>query len=189
MKDIIIVGFGGHAKSITDSIEKQNEYKIVGYVDAEDKNVPYRYLGTDVELQKYYNMGIKNAVIGIGYLGRGTIREELYEKLKKIGFSLPIILDSTAIVSDKASIGEGSFVGKGAVINAEAVVGKMVIINTKAVVEHECKIGDFCHIAVGAVLCGQVEVETAAFVGANATVIQCKKIESRRLIPAGITIR
>lgn len=189
MKDILIVGYGGHAKSIIDSIERQCKYRIVGYVDIESKDTPYPYLGTDAELQKIYNMGIENAVVGIGYMGKGNVREKLYKKLKEIGFSLPIIIDSSAIVSDKVSIGEGTFVGKGAVVNAEAVVGKMVIINTKAVIEHECKIGDFCHVAVSAVLCGQVEVEASAFIGANATIIQCKKIESRKLIPAGMTIR
>lgn len=189
MKDIIIVGFGGHAKSVADSIERQNEYKIVGYVDVENRNARYPYLGTDAELQKYFDRGIKNAFVGIGYMGRGNVRENLYKKLKEIGFSLPIIIDPSAIVSTNVVIEEGTYIGKGAIVNTEAFIGKMVIINTKAVVEHECKVDDFSHIAVGAVLCGQVEVERGAFVGANATVIQCKKIECERLIPAGITIR
>ena len=74
-------------------------------------------------------------------------------------------------------------------INAEAMVGKMAIINTMALVEHECVVEDFAHVAVAAVLCGQVHVGKAAFIGANATVIQGRKIESGQIVPAGATIR
>lgn len=189
MEDIILIGYGGHAKSIADCIERQGQYRIVGYTDMEEQPSKYTYLGTDAELQHLYDDGIRNAVIAVGYLGKGNLRERLYDSVKKIGFHLPVIKDPSSIISDSANIGEGTFIGKGAVVNAEAVVGKMVIINTMALVEHECKINDFAHIAVAAVLCGNVTVKRAAFVGANATVIQGRTVKDREVVPAGATIR
>ncbi len=189
MEDIVLVGFGGHAKSVADCIERQSKYRIIGYTDVEKHTSVYPYLGTDDELNNIYESGVKNAVIAIGYMGKDNLRERLYEKVKKIGFELPVIVDPSAIVSSSAIVDEGTFVGKNAIINAEAYVGKMVIINTKALIEHECKVGDFSHIAVGAVLCGKVVVKNSGFVGANATVIQGRVVEERQLVPAGITIR
>lgn len=189
MKDIILVGFGGHAKSVADTIERQNEYRIIGYTDIKDHNSIYKYLGTDDVLQEYYDKGIRYAFVGIGYLGKGQIREKIFNKLKSIGYTIPIISDPSAIISSSAIIGEGTFVGKYSVINAEAQVGKMVIINSKALIEHETRVEDFCHIAVDAVLCGQVSVGRSTFVGANATIIQCINIEENKIIPAGVTIR
>lgn len=189
MEDIIIVGYGGHAKSVIDCIERQKKYNIIGYTDEIDRRGRYPYLGTDDVLQEYYNRGTQNAAICIGYLGKGNVREALYEKTKKIGYRLPIIVDPSAIISETAEITEGTFIGKGAIVNAEAKIGKMSIINTKALIEHECVVGDFVHIAVGAVLCGQVKVGIASFIGANATVIQCQEIGDRRIIPAGMTVR
>ena len=189
MKDIVIDGFGGHAKSVADCIERQGKYHIVGYTDVEDKHTRYAYLGTDEELSHLFAVGIKHAVVGTGYMGKSSIREKIYEDLKTIGFSLPVIVDPSAIISETAEVQEGTFIGKGVIINAEANVGKMVIINTKALVEHECVIGDFAHVAVGAVLCGQVDIGKAVFIGANTTIIQCKKVDSGRLIPAGMILR
>ena len=189
MEDIVLVGFGGHAKSVADCIEREEKYHIAGYTDMQAATAQYAYLGTDDKLQAIFNSGVKKAVIGIGYMGRGNVRQQLYSKLKEIGFELPIIVDPSAVVSATALIGEGTFVGKGAIVNAEAKIGKMTIINTKALVEHECVVGDFVHVAVGAVLCGQVEIGEGAFVGANATVIQCRKVEPNTVIPAGATIR
>lgn len=189
MKDIILVGYGGHAKSVADCIERGNQYHIIGYTDLKEQESPYAYLGTDDVLPKLFEKGIKNAAICVGYLGKGNLRERLYDKLKTIGFDLPTIVDPSAIVSSNVTVGEGSFVGKGVIINTEAKIGKSCIINTKALIEHECVVEDFAHVAVGAVLCGQVIVEKAAFIGANATVIQQKKIEQRTIVPAGVTVR
>ena len=83
------------------------------------------------------------------YMGTGHIRDSLYSRLKNIGFSLPVISDPSAVISEHSVIGEGTFVGKNAVVNADARIGKMTIINTASVVEHEVSVGDFSHIAVG----------------------------------------
>jgi len=189
MENLVIVGFGGHAKSMADCIEREGKYKIVGYTDITNHNCRYKYLGTDNELQAIFDSGVKNAAVGIGYMGKGSIRIKLYEMLKTIGFELPVIKDPSSFISDSAIIGEGTFVGKAAIVNAESYIGKMAIINTKALVEHECNVGDFTHVAVGAVLCGQVNVGDSVLIGANATVIQCRKIESNSIVPAGATIR
>lgn len=189
LEDIILVGFGGHARSVADSIERQGIYRIIGYTDLEKNKSLYTYLGEDDVLEEYYMRGVRNAVISIGYLGIGDIRKKLYLKLKRVGFHLPAIIDPSAVISGTAKIEEGAFIGKGAVVNAESKIGKAAIINTKAVVEHECEVGDFAHVAVAAILCGQVKVGNFAFIGANATVIQCREIQGRQIVPAGIVVR
>lgn len=189
MDDIILVGFGGHAKSVADCIERAGQYRIVGYTDMEEHKSKYQYLGTDDILPKYLKKGIDKLAMGIGYLGKGDLRERLYNHLKSLGFSFPVIADPSAIIASSAMIGEGTFVGKGTIINAEAEIGKMCIINTACLIEHECVVKDFSHVAVSAVLCGQVKVGKAAFVGANATVIQCREIADNKIIPAGATVR
>lgn len=189
MKDIILIGYGGHGKSVADVIESTNQYHIYGYTDVVDHNNEYKYLGTDAELPALLEQGIKQAFLCIGYLGKGNLRERLVKDLKKIGFSFPIIIDKTATVSKNVQIGEGTFIGKQAIINRDAIIGQHCIINTGAIIEHECIINDYVHVAVGAVCCGQVKVGEAAFIGANSTVIQCQNIEDRRIIPAGVVVR
>jgi len=189
MKDIVIVGFGGHAKSLADCIERSGRYKIVGYTDSSDNNVDYPYLGTDDSLKDIFDNGTHCAAIGVGYLGKGCVRENIYRSLKEIGFELPVVRDPSAIISESAAVGEGTFIGKNVVVNAQAVVGNSCILNTGSIIEHECIVKDFAHIAVGAVVCGQASVGRAAFVGANATIIQCMNIGDNEIVPAGAVIR
>ncbi len=187
MKDIVLIGFGGHAKSVADTIERTGQFSIVGYTDImEDTTcIRYKYLGTDDALKDIYASGVRCAAVGVGYMGKGDTRDKLYKMLKDIGFELPLIVDSSAIVSEAAAIGEGTFIGKGAIVNANAKVGNMCIINSKALLEHETIVGDYSHVAIGANLCGQVSLGDHVFVGAGATVVQCVNVGAGSFIKAG----
>ena len=189
MEDIILVGYGGHAKSIADCIERSKIYNIIGYTDENDRNCVYQYLGNDDVLSEYIKKGYNKVAICIGYLGVGNVREQFYNKLKAMGFEFPVICDPSAIISPTATLDEGCFIGKNVVINSEAQIGKMCIINTGAIVEHECIVDEYSHIAVGAVLCGQVKIGRAVLIGANATVIQCRSVADGMIVPAGAVIR
>lgn len=193
MEKIIILGKGGHARSLIDIVEKEKQYEIAGYIDNDNSDSTegerYPIIGKDADLGKIFQSGIRYAALGIGYLGKSDIRKELWNKLKQIGFLLPVICDSSAILSSNVKFGEGCFIGKGVVINANTVIGKMCIINTGAIIEHDCKINDFSHISVGSVLCGGVQVGRESFIGANATVIQGRTIGNKCIVGAGVSIR
>lgn len=192
MEKIVILGCGGHAKSILDTIETGKKYEIAGFVDKDaTENASYhgyRCIGTDEELPQLYRNGIRYACIGVGYLGRGGIREKLYYRLKEIGFVLPPIVDATAIIARDVHIGEGGVVAKHAVVNAGARIGKMSIINTCAVIEHDVCMGDFSHAAVAAVLCGGVSTGGRCLIGANAVVIQGIHIGEHVIVGAGAVV-
>ncbi len=186
---IVIVGFGGHAKSLADSILSDGKYEIAGYTDIEEKDVPnIPYLGTDDELKSIFDSDVKNAAVGVGFIGNSDIRDNLYDRLISIGFELPVIIDPSAIIALEAQIGEGSFIGKRAVINVGAKIGRMCIINTGSIIEHENLIGDFTHIAVGATLCGNVSVGDHCMIGANSTVIQGVHIGCYSTVGAGAVV-
>ncbi|MBE6119184.1 MAG: acetyltransferase [Erysipelotrichaceae bacterium] len=188
MKNLVLVGFGGHAKSVADCIERQGEYNIVGYTDINDNNVCYKYLGTDSKLSEIFASGVEYAFITVGFMGEGSLREKLYADLKTIGFQIPTIIDPSSVIASSAEIDEGTFIGKKAVINAEACIGKNVIINTSAVVEHETQIKDYSHVAVGAIICGNAKVGKSCLVGAGATVIQEVTIGNNSVVAAGSTV-
>lgn len=187
MEDIILVGFGGHARSIVDCIERGRKYRIAGFTDIGlvKEYRGYPCLGGDDVLAQYFEQGVRNAFIAVGYLGEGAVRDRLYKTLKEIGYRLPVITDDSAVIAADATLGEGTFVGKCAVVNAAASVGRMCIVNTGAIVEHEDRIGDFTHISVGTVLCGNVTVGDHCFVGANATVIQGITVGNCCVVGAG----
>ena len=192
MEDIILLGIGGHAHSVVDSIEQTGEYHIIGFLDMEEMKrksyKAYSVLDTDDAMKRYYDNGVKNAFVTVGFMGHGNVRERLYWQLKNIGYTLPNIIDHTAVVSENAKLGEGIFVGKKAVVNAGTEIGNMCILNTGTIIEHDCKVGDFSHIAAGAVMCGGATVEEKTLIGANATIIQERMVGRHCIIGAGTVV-
>lgn len=192
MEKIILVGGGGHAKSVIDTIIRNNEYEIVGILDTKEKIsetiLGIEIIGTDKLAKKLFDEGITNAFISLGSIGNTDLRRKLAEETKEIGFSFPKIIDKSAVVSNFSKIEEGVFVGKGAIINADVVIKSFSIINTNSVIEHDSVIGEYSHISPSATLCGEVKVGSRSHIGANSTIIQGIKIGSDVLIGAGSTI-
>ena len=155
MQNIIIIGAGGHSRSVIDILESLNEYKIVGLVDNEFelgfKVGEYSIIGNDLDLKKLKTSS-KFAFIAIGQIKNPFPRLEIYKKLKKLDFCLPTVISPSSIVSDRSEIGDGTVVMNGAIINAGAKVGSNCIINTGAIVEHDASIGDNTHISTKSVI-------------------------------------
>ena len=187
-EQIVLLGFGGHAKSVADSILRTKNYSIAGYTDIHQCACSYNYLGNDDRLKEIYSQGIHKAILGVGYMGDSAIRDSLVQRAKEIGFEFPTIVDPSAVIAADAVIDEGSFVGKKVIINADSKVGRFCILNTGSIVEHENVIGDFSHIAVGAVLCGNVIIGHHSMIGAGATIIQGKSIGNNAIIGANSTV-
>ena len=70
-KDIIIVGCGGHAKSVIEVIESTKIWNIIGLIGLEDelnqKILGYEVIGTDKDLKNIRKI-CSNCIIGIGQI-------------------------------------------------------------------------------------------------------------------------
>lgn len=191
-RKLVLVGGGGHCKSVLDTILQLNIYSEVVITDcklaAGTRILGCEVVGNDEMLSELYKKGFRNAVITIGSIKSTDIRRNVFLKAEEVGFNFPKIIDPSAVVSGLASIGAGVYIGKNAVVNVDAVIGNMAIINTGAIIEHDCRIGEFAHIAVGAAICGGAEIESDVLIGANAVVIQGVKIGRNSIIGAGSVV-
>lgn len=189
---LLLVGGGGHCRSVLDCVLRSGQYESIGIIERdgvpETPVLGVRIVGHDEDLPRLFAEGWRSAVVTLGSVGAPARRRILFGQLKALGFQLPVIADSSAVISAHADIAEGTFIGKRAVLNAGAVVGACAILNTGAVIEHDCQIGSFCHISPGAILCGAVQVGENAHVGAGAVVIQGLHIGESALVGAGSVI-
>lgn len=190
-KEIILVGGGGHCKSCIEVIESSGEYEIAGIVDVEEKIgeeiLNYKILGSDNDLKQLrekYNY----AMVTIGQIKSAVVREKLFFKLKELNYNLPVIKASTAYVSQRTKIDEGSIIMHHAIVNADAEIGKNVIINSKALVEHDCKIGNHSHISTNSTINGSVLIGAFCFVGSNACINHRIEIIDNVVIGANSTV-
>lgn len=191
MEKIILIGGGGHCKSIIDTIKSSKLYDIVGIIDIKEKigdEINHIKIIDHDENLNIYRKKVSNAFISVGSIGDVSIRKKLFDKLEKLEFKLPFIIDKTAIISDDVTIGCGTFIGKGAIINSGASIGKNCIINSGTIIEHDCKIDNFVHIAPGSTVCGGVKIGDNSHVGAGSVILQYNNIGHDTIIGAGSVV-
>jgi len=185
-KDILLIGGGGHCKSVIDVIEQEGKYTIVGIIDKREligqEVLGYKVIGCDDDLEKLF-VKYKYALVTVGHIKSNSMRVKLFNLLKNIGYTLPVTVSPLAYVSKHSCIAEGTVVMHHALVNSDAKIGKNCIINSKALIEHDVVIEDNCHISTASVINGGVIVKENSFVGSNAT--SKEYIELNGFIKAG----
>lgn len=192
MKNVILLGGGGHAKCVLEVVSLAKVLAPYGIVDVADKAgntlLGVKIVGVDADLPKFRKKGVRFCFISLGSVRTPELRVKLWKKALAAGFEFPNIIHPDAMVSRSANLGRGNYVGPGAIINPGAVIGDHCIINSGAIIEHDCAVGDFAHIASGAVLGGGVKIGARAHVGSGAAIRQLLNVGPDSVIGMGAVV-
>jgi len=190
-KPVIVLGGGGHAKVVVDAL-RLSGIDIVGIADKNSKvgesifsDLPV--LGGDESVLNYSREEVE-LVNGLGSFPGYNLRTELFHFFSEKGYRYQTVVHPAAIVSDGVLLQQGVQVMAGAVIQPGAVVGLNSIINSRASVDHDCVIGNSCHVAPGAILSGNVTLGDSVHIGTGAVVIQSIDIENKVVVGAGAVV-
>ncbi|MCF8453569.1 MAG: NeuD/PglB/VioB family sugar acetyltransferase [Pedobacter sp.] len=192
MKDLILIGGGGHCKSCIDVIECEGKFSIKGIIDKKERFgeevLGYPIIGSDDDIE-LLSKKVKNFLITIGQIKNVKPRIDAYLSLRSLDISLPVIISPLAYVSKHAHIGEGSIIMHFSQVNASSRIGINCILNSKCLVEHDAIIGDHCHISTGAIINGGVQLGSRSFFGSGAISRQSSYIPDDSFIKANSIVQ
>ena len=106
-------------------------------------------------------------------IGPSASRREVVRRLRKIGVDderFAIFAARSARIGTTSEVGAGSILLDGAVLTADARLGRHVVVMPNCVITHDDDIEDFVTLAAGVALGGSVHVGEAAYLGMNASV-------------------
>lgn len=186
MEKIVIYGAGGHAGVVVDLIGKIGKYGIEGLID--DVKEPgakisgYSVLGNGSILPDLFRSGVRYCFTSIG---DNKIRRQKTELLRNAGFEPVALSHPFTSVGKGVTIGMGSILCGGAVIDPHVNIGEGVIVNCRACLGHNSDVGDFAHISAGVTCGADVCVGEGTFIGMGSTVISGIKIGKYVFVGAG----
>ncbi len=185
MKPVVLIGGGGHCKSVIEAAESCGR-EIKGILDLPNTIgttcLGYPVIGGDDDIPNYAEDC--EFVVTMGFIKNPALRNKLHTLVEEANGTLATIIASTAHVSKHANIAPGTVVLHCATVNAGAKVGKGCIINTHANIEHDVKVGDYCHVSTGAMLNGDCEIGENCFIGSGSVIAQGVKICSDAVVGA-----
>ncbi|HEY0705464.1 MAG TPA: acetyltransferase [Polyangia bacterium] len=170
MKRLAVLGAGGHAKVVSDAALLAGWDQVNLFADGapvgEDQHVRWPILGDSKDLLLCHG-DFEGVLVAIGDC---EVRLAKHRLLLEAGARLTSVVHPRAWVSPYATLGVGSVLMAGAVVNVDATVGEACILNTGSTIDHDCWLGDAVHIAPGAHLSGNVTIGERSWIGIGATV-------------------
>ncbi|WP_294620128.1 acetyltransferase [uncultured Bacteroides sp.] len=190
MRPLILVGGGGHCKSVIEAAESAG-FTIEGILDLPEnvggRILGYPVIGTDDDIPRLVS-GF-DFIVTLGFIKDPYLRIRLHEKVEDAGGRFATVIASTAHVSRHAMVRCGTVVLHHACVNAGASIGKGCIINTFANIEHDAVIGDYCHVSTGAMVNGGCRVGEGTFLGSQSVMVNGMEIAAGCVIAAGSMVR
>lgn len=177
----VLYGAGGHAMVIAEIIEAAGG-SLLGFYDSVTAKT--QLLGYPV----YTQLEAWNLPAGTQWIisvGDNAARQRIAAAHP---FPFGTVVHPSAVISPRATLGEGTVVMAGVCINSSARIGRHVIINTRASVDHESVLEDFVHLSPGVTLAGNVQVGAGTHIGTGASVIPGIRIGRWCTIGAGSVI-
>ena len=193
MKQIVIIGAGGHGREVADIARHQgqvnNEIKVLGFVD-DNRDLHGQSLdGLPVlgdwswfEGADHKDMAVVCAV------GSPQICRRLVERANALGLSFASVVSPLARISSFARLGQGVTIFPNVVINTGAFIDNYSILNVAATVSHDVIVGRYSNINPGAHLAGNATIGEGCYIGMGANVIQGRTVGARSVVGAGATV-
>lgn len=192
MKDILLIGGGGHCEAVIDVIEQEGQFNIIGIIDKTElfgKDIlGYQIIGNDSDLEEIVKF-CDNALITIGQIKNPIPRVNLFNRLRNLEFNLPTIYSPRAYISKHSNIGLGNVIMHNAIVNSNVTIGDNCIINTNSLIEHGCTIGNHSHISTNAVINGNSLIGNSCFIGSSSVTIEGIKVKDNSFVKAGSIVK
>ena len=189
MDKILLIGASEHAKVVMDVIEKEGKYKFYGLIDsykpAGEAVFGYKILGAEDTLVDLFKSG--KVTGGIITIGDNWTRHKMAEKIKSIlpEFNFITAVHPSASIARGVTIGAGSVLMAGVVVNSDTKIGKFCILNTRSSLDHDCVMGDFSSLAPGVITGGKVSIGAFSAISLNASIIHGVTIGEQTVLGAG----
>lgn len=189
---IILVGASGQAKVITDIVECAGEHEIVGICDRDQPTgsdfAGYPVLGLDTDLPAIAERhGATGAIIAIGDNWiRGLLAERYRQQMPALAF--PTAVHPSSVLSRRVSVGEGTIVMAGVVVNGPSRIGRHCAVCTRASMDHDSELGDYASLAPGVSLGGMVLVGEYTAIGTGAATRHRIRIGAHTVVGAGAAV-
>ena len=185
-KRLVIIGAGGHGRVCADIALKMNKWKEIAFLDDDptlDHSMGIPIIGPSREFGKC----VADYDIFVA-IGNNKVRSDIYAQLESCEANIPVLVHPKAVLGEGVSIGAGTVVMAGSVVNPCTKIGKGCIINTGSTIDHDCVIEDYVHISPGVNVAGSVSIGAFTWLGIGSVVNNNLSITSGCTVGAGAVV-
>jgi len=182
MKNIAIIGAGGHTRSSINLLQKNYQKNIYDNSFSSKKE---EYIHA-IKIQGTID-DIRESSLVFLSIGDNKERAFYFKKFKKQILE-ENLFHETSFCENNIKLGIANQIFSNVYINSYVKIGDNNIINSSTILEHEVELGNHNHIAVNVNICGRVKIKNSCFIGAGSTIIDKISICDDVIIGAGSVV-
>ena len=195
MDQLVIFGVGGHAREVAQLVADINQaqpwrWQLLGFVADPQaatrirKPLPAPLLG-DAQWLAWHP-----AAQVVVAAGTPAARRDIALRLQQAqpGLRFATLVHPRAWLAERVSVGQGSVVFAGALINVDVAIGAHGSINLGCTISHDCLLGDHVSLGPGVHLAGGVTVGQDTDVGTGSSIRPGISIGPGAVIGAGAVV-
>jgi sugar O-acyltransferase (sialic acid O-acetyltransferase NeuD family) len=196
MTPLLIFGASGHAREVAQVVHDINKaqpgsWQLLGFMAdpqalaLHPKPLPAPLLGNSEQALVAHPDA--HCIIAVGNSqARRSIAARLLQQHPGLRFAT--LVHPRAWVATGASVGQGSVVFAGALINVETALGAHNSVNLACTISHDCHLGDYVSLGPGVHMAGAVTLGEAVDVGTGACFRPRVSVGANAVIGAGAAV-
>ena len=190
IRQAIVLGTGGHSRVILSLLAAVRTHEILEIIELGVARESDSIMGKPItpfynHITKYCKQGGIDFFLAIGDV---RVRKSWWERLTKLGMSMPNLISPYAIIDETAELGQGNVICARSFLGPFTKIGNNNLINTGVIVEHEVNLGNHCHLAPASLVAGRSQISDLCFVGAGSTIIDKVMVAMGTIVGAGATV-
>jgi len=189
---VVVIGCSGHARVVIDILEQNHSCRIMGLLDTyrhpTTTVLGYQVLGSDDDLRALVDANICDSVFVA--IGDNWIRSLVVDRVKRLVPDVRFVtaIHASAQISRNVSVGVGTAIMAGAVVNSGCRIGDFCILNTCSSLDHDSTMEQYSSLAPRAVTGGSVSIGAFSAVAIGAVVSHAIRIGEQTVVGAGATV-
>lgn len=193
MKKVVILGGGGHGRSVLNTFRDVNKsekkWYILGFID--DAKKLHGKIVCDVPILGGFDWFDKNKrddIYTINAISSPRIKKKIVKRAHQKCIKFCNLIHPSVWKSNYVKIGEGTYIAAGSILTTYIEIGNHVIINLSCTIGHDSVIEDFCTIAPGVHISGNVHIKKGSDIGAGSVILPGRKIGPWSVVGAGSVV-
>ncbi|NIQ37471.1 MAG: transferase [Proteobacteria bacterium] len=193
MKKVVILGAGGHAREVLWVFEEQNKaepsWEVLGFIDENTLNKGRDLCNLPILGDfGWFEKTVSREVYVISGVGNCRTKLHFAEKAANLGLNFCSVVHPSVMMSSHVTVGEGTVIAAGSIITTQVKIANHVTVNVGCTISHDAVIEDYCTIAPGCHISGNVKFGEGVDFGTCATIIQGKSVGAWSKIGAGAVV-
>ncbi len=188
---LILIGSGGHALMVLDILRATDAGEIAGVVTQDEAVGEFcglPVLGSETDLPRLRDGGIRRIAIGVGGFTDNRARTRVYRVVKELGFEVVSAIHPSAVVAPGVVMGEAAMLCAGVVLNPGVSVGSNTLVYTNSLVDHETRVGDHVLISSGVTVGAYASIGDDAVLCMGCTVVSGMRVGEGALVAGGAVV-